>query len=100
MINQESELYKKLFVNDNHNNPIEKIIEESPANLLTRIFNKYFQALLEIATSMNLALFDEDFELIYPFVEFEKHLKIIAMEIANKSYFNREKIEKSIKRSS
>ncbi|AFJ43405.1 235 kDa-family protein [Francisella orientalis str. Toba 04] len=97
MINQESELYKKLFVNDNHNNPIEKIIEESPANLLTRIFNKYFQALLEIATSINLALFDKDFELIYPFVEFEKHLKIIAMEIANKSNFNRQKIEKSIK---
>ncbi|AJI55140.1 hypothetical protein LA56_795 [Francisella philomiragia] len=97
MINQESELYKKLFVNDNHNNPIEKIIEESPANLLTRIFNKYFQALLEIATSINLALFDKDFELIYPFVEFEKHLKIIAMEIANKSNFNRQKIEKFIK---
>ncbi|AJI52843.1 hypothetical protein [Francisella philomiragia] len=97
MINQESELYKKLFVNDNHNNPIEKIIEESPANLLTKIFNKYFQALLEIATSINLALFDDDFEIIYPFVEFEKHLKIIAMEIANKSSFNRERIERSIR---
>ncbi|AJI47194.1 DNA polymerase I [Francisella philomiragia] len=97
MINQEKDIYKKLFVDDYHNNLIEKIINESPANLLNKIYNKYFQALLEIATSINLALFDENLKLIYPFVEFEKHLKKIAIEIAKKSDFNPEKINISIK---
>lgn len=97
MINQEKDIYKKLFIDNYHNNLIEKIINESPANLLNKIYNKYFQALLEIATSINLALFDENLKLIYPFVEFEKHLKKIAIEIAKKSDFNPEKINISIK---
>ncbi|MDE4982288.1 DNA polymerase I, partial [Francisella tularensis subsp. holarctica] len=71
-IHIKNQIYKNLFLN-NHNSLIEDIIEKSPAKLLTKLANKYFQILLDIATIINLQLVNNNLKLIYPFLEFEKY---------------------------
>ncbi|APC94797.1 DNA polymerase I [Francisella tularensis subsp. novicida] len=90
-----NQLYKNLFLN-NHNSLIEDIIEKSPANLLTKLANKYFQILLDIATMINIQLVNNDLKLIYPFLEFEKYFNQVTLEVSKKSQFNQEKLEKNI----
>ncbi len=95
-VHKERELYENLFTNNN-DKPIEKIIEQSPNNLITKISNKYFQALLEIATSINIAISDENLEVIGPFIEFEKNFNLITSQISKKHAFNHERFYKDIK---
>ena len=65
-------LKKEFFINNSDNRPLEVIIENSPATLLTKIANKYFQMLLEVATIINIQLSKNDLELLLPFLDFEK----------------------------
>ena len=46
-INTKDEPYKNLFNKDNYKRPLQTIIENPPAALITKIANKYFQMLLE-----------------------------------------------------
>ncbi|AEE26680.1 type VI secretion system putative effector IglF [Francisella hispaniensis] len=95
-INIKNQLYKSLFLNNNHNSVIEDIIEKSPSNLLTKIANKYFQILLDIASIINIQLVNDNLELIHPFLEFEKYFNQIILEVSKKSQFDHEKLEKNI----
>lgn len=61
---------------------IEDIIEKSPANLLTKLANKYFQILLDIATIINIQLVSNNLKLIYPFLEFEKYFNQVTLEVS------------------
>lgn len=95
-INIKNRLYKNLFLNNDHNSIIEDIMEKSPANLLTKIANKYFQILLDIASIINIQLVNDNLELIYPFLEFEKYFNQIILEVSKKSQFDHKKLEKNI----
>ncbi|MDE4957697.1 DNA polymerase I, partial [Francisella tularensis subsp. holarctica] len=66
------------------------------ANLLTKLANKYFQILLDIATIINIQLVNNNLKLIYPFLEFEKYFNQLTLEVSKKSQFIQENLEKNI----
>lgn len=87
-INTRDEPYRDIFTKNNYKESLQTIIENSPANLLTKIANKYFQMLLEVATIINIQLSKNDLELLLPFLDFERYFNEIAMEIAIRPSYN------------
>ncbi|MFV9972630.1 MAG: hypothetical protein AB8V06_05555 [Francisella endosymbiont of Hyalomma asiaticum] len=95
-INTKDEPYKNLFNKDNYKRPLQTIIENSPATLLTKIANKYFQMLLEVATIINIQLSKNDLELISPFLDFEKYFNQLTIEISKNSQLDLQMLNKEI----
>ncbi|AXH32809.1 hypothetical protein [Francisella opportunistica] len=95
-INTKDEPYKKFFINNSDKRPLEVIIENSPATLLTKIANKYFQMLLEVATIINIQLSKNDLELLSPFLDFEKYFNQLATQISRNSELDLQILNKEI----
>ncbi|AJI44759.1 hypothetical protein [Francisella tularensis] len=95
-INTRDEPYRDIFTKNNYKESLQTIIENSPANLLTKIANKYFQMLLEVATIINIQLSKNDLELLLPFLDFERYFNEIAMEIAIKPGIDLQMLNKKI----
>ncbi|MDE4976123.1 DNA polymerase I, partial [Francisella tularensis subsp. holarctica] len=45
---------------------------------------------------INIQLVNNNLKLIYPFLEFEKYVNQVTLEVSKKSQFNQEKLEKTI----
>lgn len=90
-LNRQNEIYYNCFIEIENESNIEKLLKNSPAKILSDIANKYFSLLLNIATSVNIALAKRDFNLLEPFIQFENYFENICQEVSVNSSFNSNK---------
>ncbi|APC96304.1 hypothetical protein [Francisella frigiditurris] len=87
-LNTQNEIYHNCFIEIENESNIEKLLKNSPAKILSDIANKYFSLLLDIATSINIALAKKDFKLLEPFIRFEDIFRNICQEVSVNSSLN------------